>query len=253
VRPPAAPPDVDVLHAAVLRAGEDVPALRRALASHAPDPTVLIALLRRAVPLRLLELFAGPPWSEDARVLAAVVLNPRAPAPLSLRLLPSLFWRDLAAVALAPRVAGPVRVRAEAILKEKVPDLRLGERIALAKIATAPVLPLLLADQASRVAEACLINPRLREEDLVVALRQETARLALLEAAGRSARWSENYAVRLELVLQPRTPLAVALAQLSALVPRDLRRVGHASVAQLLRVTALRLLDNAPAEPEPET
>lgn len=253
MRPPAPSADLDALHAAVLRAGENVPTLRGALASHAPDPIVLIALLRRAVPLRLLELLAGPPWSEDARVLAGVVLNPRAPAPLSLRLLPSLFWRDLAAVALAPRVAGPVRVRAEAILKEKVPDLRLGERIALAKIATAPVLPLLLADQAERVTEACLINPRLREEDLVVALRQETARLPLLEAASRSPRWSASYAVRLELVLQPRTPLAIALAQLSTLVPRDLRRVGNASVAQLLRVTALRLLDKAPPQAEPET
>jgi hypothetical protein len=186
-------------------------------------------------------------------VLAGVVLNPRAPVPLSLRLMPSLFWRDLAAVALAPRIAGPVRVRAEAILKEKVPDLRLGERVALAKIATSAVLPLLLADQESRVAAACLINPRLREEDLVTALRQDTVRLALIEAAGASTRWSANYAVRLELVLQARTPLALAMHQLSALVPRDLKRVGHAPVAQLLRVTALRLLEQAPPEAEAET
>jgi hypothetical protein len=59
--------------------------------------------------------------------------------------------------------------------------------------------------------------------------------------------------VRLELVLQPRTPLALALGQLSALVPRDLRRVGHAPVAQLLRIAAERLLERAPPEPEPET
>ena len=253
MRPPLPPSDVDALHAAVLRAGESVPALRAALQSPSPDAAVLIALLRRAVPLRLLEVLAAPPWSEDARVLAGVVLNPRAPVPLSLRVLPSLFWRDLAAVALASRVAGPVRVRAEALLKEKVPDLRLGERVALAKIATAPVLPLLLADTSPRVAEACLINPRLREEDLVIALRQETASTALVEASCVSTRWSANYAVRLELVLQPRTPLPLALGQLSVLVPRDLRRVGSAPVAQLLRVAAERLLERSPPEPEPET
>jgi hypothetical protein len=251
--PPRPTSDVDALHSAALRAGESVPALRTALQSHAPDTALLIALLRRAVPLRLLEILAAPPWSEDARVLAAVVLNPRAPVPLSLRVLTSLFWRDLAAVALAPRVAGPVRVRAEAILKEKVPDLRLGERVALAKIATAPVLALLLADASPRVAEACLINPRLREEDLATALRQESASAALVEATCLSPRWATNYAVRLELVLQPRTPLPLALGQLSALVPRDLRRVGHAPVALLLRVAAERLLERSRAEPEPET
>jgi hypothetical protein len=253
VRPPPPPADVDALHAAVLRAGESVPALRAALAAHAPDGPALIPLLRRAVPLRLLELLAVPPWSEDARVLAGVVLNPRAPVPLSLRVLPSLFWRDLAAVALAPRVTGPVRVRAEAILREKLPDLRLGERVALAKIATAPVLPLLLADEASRVAEACLINPRLREEDLANALRAEAASRALIEAACASTRWSANYAVRMAIVLQPRTPLALALGQLSALVPRDLRRVEEAPVAQLLQVAASRLLERAPPDAEPET
>jgi hypothetical protein len=253
VRPPAPPEDLDLLHAAVLRAGESVPALRAALAAHAPDALLLIALLRRAVPLRLLEVLAGPPWSQDARVLAGVVLNPRATVPLSLRLLPSLFWRDLAAAALAPQVAGPVRVRAEAQLREQLPDLRLGERVALAKIATAPVLALLLADEDTLVAEACLINPRLREEDLATALRSDSASRALIEAAGASTRWSANYAVRLALVLQPRTPLALALGQLSALVPRDLRRVAEAPIAQLLCVAAQRLLDQMAASTEPET
>jgi hypothetical protein len=253
MNPPPSSADLDALFAAVLRAGESAPALRAALADHPPEATMLIALLRRAVPLRLLELLAGPPWSEDARVLAGVVLSPRVTVPLALRLVPSLFWRDLAAVALAPRVAGPVRVRAEAVLREKVPDLRLGERIALGKIATAPVLPLLLADASPRVVESCLINPRLREEDLVTALRQETVRVAIIEAACASPRWSANYAVRLEVVLQVRTPLALALGQLSALVPRDLRRVAEAPVARLLQVAAQRLADRASREIGPET
>ena len=54
------------------RRRESVPALRAALLDeHAPDPPLLIAVLRRAGPVRLLELLAVPPWSEDARVLAA--------------------------------------------------------------------------------------------------------------------------------------------------------------------------------------
>jgi hypothetical protein len=105
-----------------------------------------------------------------------------------------------------------------------------GEKITLAKIATPPVLARLLAEAEPRVSQACLINPRLREEDLVSAVRQETAARSLLEAAAASSRWGERYAVRLALVLQPRTPLGVALAQISSLLDRDLERVAGTGV-----------------------
>jgi hypothetical protein len=242
----AASADADLLHADVLRAGENAAALRAVLARHAPDALLLSALLRRAMPLRLLEMLQVPPWADDSRVQAGVVLNPRATVPLSLRVLPALLWRHLAEVSLAPHVVGPVRVRAEALLREKVGDLRLGDRVALAKIATPPVLPLLLADAERRVAEACLTNPRLREEDLVNAIRQEAVTRALLEAVTESTRWSANYSVRLAVVLQPRTPLPIALAQVSALVPRDLRRLAEAPVVPLLQIAASRLLEAGP-------
>ena len=116
---------------------------------------LLVALLRRAVPLPFLELLAStPPWSEDQRLLAAVVLSPRATRPLGLRLVGSLQWRDLADVAASPRVAAAVKVRAEAMLKDQLLELRLGEKITLAKMATPPVLMLLLADKDEKVVEA---------------------------------------------------------------------------------------------------
>ena len=253
MRPPAPPEDLDLLHAALLRAGESVPALRAALAAHAPDALLLIALLRARCPCDCWRCSPARRGRRTRALLAGVVLNPRATVPLSLRLLPSLFWRDLAAAALAPQVAGPDARARRGAAARAAPDLRLGERVALAKIATAPVLALLLADEDTLVAEACLINPRLREEDLATALRSDSASRALIEAAGASTRWSANYAVRLALVLQPRTPLALALGQLSALVPRDLRRVAEAPIAQLLCVAAQRLLDQMAASTEPET
>src|SRR6185436_5552043 len=100
-------------------------------------------------------------WSGDARLLAAIAQNPRAPRGLALRLLPALFWRDLADVASSPRVDATVRVRAEALLLEAIPDLRVGERITLARLATPRVLKPLLADAEEKVTSACLPNPRL--------------------------------------------------------------------------------------------
>ena len=177
-------------------------------------------------------------------VLARVVLSPRAPRGLCLRLVSSLFWRDLAEVAASPTVHGAVRVRAEASLRDMLGELRLGERITLAKIATPRVLIPLLADADSRVVEATLLNPRLREEDLVTALRRDDALGVLAEAAAASPRWSERYAVRLSLALQPKTPLPLALLQLSSLVKSDLIRVARTpGLRPLVQAAALATVE----------
>jgi hypothetical protein len=242
-REPAA---VDALFAEALRAGESRPRAREALA-RALDEQVLAATLRRAVPVAFLEeVAAARPWSERPRVLARVVLSPRAPQPLSLRLVSTLYWRDLADVAATPRVPAAVRSRAESILRDGLPDMRLGDRVTLARLATPALLPPLLADGERQVAESTLVNPRLREEDLVAALRKDDVSAALVEAVVVSSRWAANYAVRLTLVLQPRTPLPIALQQISALVPRDLRRVaGEAALRPLVRAAAREVLEAA--------
>lgn len=244
MRPPRdSEPSIDGLFAEVLSAGERPTRIREVLARKDVDETRLIAVLRRAVPMLFLEaVSATPPWSDRPRVLGGVVLNPRTPRTLALRLLPALYWRDLADVAASPRVTSSVRVRAEALLKERLPELRLGDRITLGRIAPPAVLPLLLADSEAKVVRASLANPRLREADLLVALRQATVSPALLEQAAASSRWCESYGVHLELVLQARTPLAVALAQLSSLLERDLLRVSRTSgIAPLVQAAALRV------------
>jgi len=88
-----------------------------------------------------------------------------------------------------------------------------------------------------------LDNPRLREQDLLAALRRSDLSLALIQAVAGSARWSERYYVRLELVLQAKTPLSIAMLQLSSLVKRDLVRVAEArGLKPLVQVAAQRLL-----------
>jgi hypothetical protein len=228
-----------------VQAGESAPRVREILAREDPDEEVVLGVLRRAVPRQFLEhLGTTPPWSERPRVLARVVLHPRAPRALSLRLVASLFWRDLADVAAAPHVSAAVRVRAESALKELLDDMRLGDRVTLAKVATPALLKPLLMDDDRKVTEAALINPRLREEDLLNALRVQEVPLALVDAVVASPKWSQVYGVRLALVLQPRTPLPVALLQVSSLVRRDLLRVAESTgIRPLLQASAQAVLE----------
>jgi hypothetical protein len=139
-------------------------------------------------------------------------------------------------------VAAAVRVRAESLLKDQLADLRLGEKITLAKIATAPVLIALLADTDAKVVEAGLINTRLREEDLLVLVRAVVPSPPLLEGIVASSRWRDRYALRLAIALQPRAPLALALAQLSALNGKDLERIaGTDGLTPLVQAAAARV------------
>jgi hypothetical protein len=235
---------VDALFADLMAAGEGaLPKVTAIFAAHDPDEESVLSLLRRAVPLRTLEFLARtPPWSDRPRVMAGVVLNPRAPLRLSLPLADALPWRSLADVAVSPRVPAAVRLRAEATLKDRLPELRLGDRITLGRLATPAVLMVLLADPDSRVLAACLVNPRLREGDLLTVIRRPETAPVLIEAIAASTRWLESYAVRLALALSPRCPLGVALAQLSSLLPRDLRRVAEtATVAPLVQAAAERV------------
>jgi len=244
--------EVDALHGAVRAAGSDVRRIRELLCGGSVAAITLIAVLRRSVPVRFLELLvATSPWSEDARILGAVAANPRTPASVALRVLPYLFWRDLAEVAGNNWVVAAVRSRAEGVLQDMLPDLRLGERMTLARLATRPLLGLLLGDGDARVVRLALQNPRLREEDLLAGLRRDRVSRTLIEEAADAYRWRSAYAVRVAIVLQPRTPLAVGLAQLSALLPADLGRVAAAAgLPRLVQVAAERLAAAPRGEPE---
>ena len=152
---------VDALYARILAAGESVPRARELLAGCGDEP-LLAATLRRAVPIAFLEAVASqPPWSERPRLLALVVLNPKAPRALAQRLVSALYWHDLAEVAATQRVPAAVRARAEALLKDGLADMRLGDRVTLARLATPALLPSLLADGERQVVEAALINAAL--------------------------------------------------------------------------------------------
>lgn len=247
----AGPAGEEAAALALAAAGTDPAALRAWLDTWAHDEHLLLALLRRPVPRRLLELLgASRPWCERPLVAGAVARHALTPPPVAQRLLGGLLWRDLAQIAADPRLSGLVRVRCEALLVERLAELRLGDKIALARLATPPVLRALLAESDERILEAGLLNPRLGEETLVALLRGPQVTRALLEHVAAAPRWRASYAVRRELVLQPRTPLPLALAQITSLVRRDLLHVAHSpQLAPLVRAAAERAVQAGGSDP----
>jgi hypothetical protein len=237
-------PAADELHWRLVAAGDQREEIRALLAAPGLTDAMLLAALRRPLPARVLDVLADtPPWSNRTRLLGALSLNPGCSRALAQKLLPGLLWSDLATLAASPSGHGPVRVRAEALLKDRLIELRLGDRMSLARRATSAVLRPLLQDAERQVVRAALLNPRLREDDLVACLRSPHVSLALVSEIPASFRWEASYAVRRLLVLHPRTPLPVALAQVTRLRPVDQRRIASTEgLHPLLKAAARRAL-----------
>lgn len=154
-----------------------------------------------------------------------LVLHPRTPQQLGLSLVPMLFLRDLVRVGTETRVAPVVRRAADLRVLEKLSSLAVGERVALARAASAAVLSQLRFDPTPRVVEAMLENPRVHEGLLLPLAASETAAPAVLALLAAHPRWGSRYEIRVALSRNPRTPVASALALLPHLRKNDLRAI----------------------------
>lgn len=158
-------------------------------------------------------------------VKRALTFHPRTPEVLALRFVPTLFWRDLMALGLDTRVRPTVRRAAERRVVSRLPGLAVGEKVAIARRASARVLARLRHDPSVRVVRALLDNPRATEGLVLPLVARDDTRPDVLRAVARHRRWGLRYEVRLGLCRHPHTPLATALGLLPHLRKADLRRL----------------------------
>jgi hypothetical protein len=135
----------------------------------------------------------------------------------------------------------------------RVPDygtgraLTLGERKSLARKPTRKAMEKLLADPHPVVIRTLLQNPKVVEDDVVrLAARRPNDPAVLAEVAG-SPRWAHRVKVRMAIVLNPDTPVAVAIPLLALLVRPELLLVADTGgLAPALRAAAHDLLLRRP-------
>jgi hypothetical protein len=223
---PAPEPEPE-LHLRLREAGsEELLALLRAHAGELTAPAVRHALRNPyctaeaigavAAEQRLLSFY------EVRRDLA---LHPRTPATLAARFVPTLWWRDLMALALDTRLRPALRRTAEIHLGTRLPELAVGEKVALARRASPGIISQLRLDPSPRVIAALLDNPRLTEGMLAPVLHSASTSPAILELIANDRRWGVRYPLRLALVRNPATPLKISWRLLEALRKADLRPV----------------------------
>jgi hypothetical protein len=250
---PTAPPPLDrergrrddraALRLRLAEAGSDY--LEGALENPELGLEELAILLRsRAATARILtRVGRNRSWTRPREIKLALLGNPQVPHVLARQFLPHISWRDLAELAANLRVAPVLRRDAEKLLRTRLPELSVGERVALARRAGRGLIESLSVDGDSLVLRALAGNARATEADVARIVTRSDLPSAFLRWLADQSSWSHRRVVRLALVRHARTPPSSALRLIPALSRRDiddLRR--DVTAPRLVRVAAERRL-----------
>ncbi|TNF71340.1 MAG: hypothetical protein EP299_12195 [Acidobacteria bacterium] len=161
---------------------------------------------------------------EIRRDLAA---HPKTPKVNALRMVSTLYWRDLVKLAREIRTPPAIRRAAELQLVSRLPGLGAGEKRSIARQGGPGVIAQLRRDPDPMVIEALLENPRLTEGSLLPLVSSETTKPEVLTVVARDKRWGIRYPVRQALCKNPRTPAVTTLPLLPMLKKIDLAAVAR--------------------------
>lgn len=122
-------------------------------------------------------------------------------------------------------------------------SLTLGERKSLARTHQREVIGHVLRDPHPDVVAILLDNPHTTERDVLGIAVRRPAPGAVLQAIAAHPRWRVRYAIKHALVLNPYTPVPVALRLVSLLRPADLHAIAaDGSLDPLVRQQAAELI-----------
>jgi hypothetical protein len=201
-----------------------------------PELERLLERLDRFDPAAVRQLFRNPFLTrqmiervlETPALVAAyevrleVARHPRTPQLAALAFVPGLYWPDLLRIGLDTHLHPVVRRAADQCISTRIPGLAVGEKVAIARTGSQAIIAALRSDPTPRVIEALLDNPRLTEGLLLPLVAGESAAPRILAVVAASSKWVVRYPLRLALCKNPRTPVEVALANLSLLKKTDL-------------------------------
>ncbi len=224
------------------------PYLRGALDNPSLGTEELSLLLRnRSLPPAALARIARErEWTRLREVKRGLVRHPNTPAVIARNLAPLLYDRELGEIAEDVRVRPSVRRRAEEILKLRIEEMALGERISLARRPSRALIAALVDGTDAGVLRALLGNPRLVEADAVRIASGAGTPPEVLRLLAEHAAWGNRRSVRMALLSNRRTPVPTALRLLRDASRLDLSRLAaDGDAPRIVRIGAERLLGGA--------
>jgi hypothetical protein len=187
------------------------------------ETDVGVLLARKNLPAAVIEeICKRREWLKTYALKKALACHPHTPRLVSLRLLRELYLMDLVQIALLPGVSAELKRNAEDQLITRLPQLPLGQKITLGRRGPARVAGLLLAEGHPLVVPVALDNSHFTTSQILKVLAREGVPESVVQAIAQHYKWNCDYNVRLALVRNPATTLAVSLSYLPALTVSDL-------------------------------
>ena len=119
-----------------------------------------------------------------------------------------------------PEAATPPLARS---LYAQIINMGIGEKIKLALRGNRDARAILIRDAQKLIRRFVLQNPRVTDTEVIAVARNRSADEELLRIIFERREWMRNYQIRLALATNPKTPLVLALKQLTTLTDGDLR------------------------------
>ncbi len=155
----------------------------------------------------------------------AIASHPGTPAHQLTAILPQLYLFELLNLCCRPEITPDQKLAAERVIIQRLPLTPLGNKLTLARRATPAVLEALLKDGDSRLVEACLSNPRLKEGALFQFLRGSRATAETISMVARHPRWQSRFNLREAILTNPKTPLIWFTLWLPGMKTADVRKL----------------------------
>lgn len=222
------------------------PELERALdaGDDAAAGLLVQALRRPTCPVAVVVAAAEKRWVlARPRVLVLMLRHPRCPRPFAVGAIQRLGYFDLAEACRDPRMSAPIRQQTERRIVERLPTMTVGERIALARVATRPVVIAMLGDPEERCIDSLLDNSRFTEVEALrlVATNRSGSCVARL---ARHPVWGRRRDVMRALLCASALPLGVALGVAASMPDGELRRaMVNDELSDQLRAAVSRLIE----------
>jgi hypothetical protein len=209
-----------------------------------PDELVILLRSRMTSSAVVARIGRNRAWMRSRQVKLAFVSNPHAPQVLARQFLPHLGWRGLAELPVNLRISPVLRREAEKLLRTRLPELSLGEKVALARRGSRGILAALCDENETAVLRAVAGNPRATEGDCARILERSDLPAEFLGWLATGSSWGQRRVLRLALVRHARTPPASSLRLARELSRRDLEDLRRDVAApRLVRVAAERHLE----------
>jgi hypothetical protein len=124
----------------------------------------------------------------------------------------------------------------------------MAEKLKLALRGNKDARTILLRDGSKLIRRFVLQNPRISDTEVIAVARNRSADEDMVRTIAERREWMRNYQVRLALAGNPKTPLVIAIRQVSSLDDRDLRTLAKSkNVPQAVAAQARRLLMTRPS------